>query len=69
LVIYSDADIAELRRGAAPFYPPRIGPIFSSLDGRTHYVSWSAQWTGGAFIVTCNAADRCDVELLYNWIT
>jgi hypothetical protein len=32
-------------------------------------VSWSAQWTGGAFIVTCNAADRCDVELLYNWIT
>jgi hypothetical protein len=69
LMIYSDADIDELRRGAAPFYPPRIGPIFSSLDGRTHYVSWSATWTGGAFIVTCHAPDKCDVEVLQAWIT
>ena len=69
LMIYSDADISELRRGAAPFYLPRIGPIFSSLDGRRHYVSWSARWTGGAFIVTCDASGTCDVEVLSSWIT
>ena len=69
LMIYSDADIDELRRGAGPFYPPRIESLFTSLDGRTYYVSWSATWTGGAFIVTCDGSETCDVETLQTWIT
>lgn len=70
LMIYSEADIAALTTGAAPFYPPGIKQMFSSLDRARYYIVWSATWTGGTFIVTCTAGDGpCDVKVVSEWIT
>jgi hypothetical protein len=70
LIVYSPADVEALGRGAAPFYAPRIAHIFSSLDGTTHYVEWSAAWAGGSFMVTCHTPGKpCTVAQLTSWIT
>lgn len=70
LILYSERDLEALARDAAPFYPPRITNVFSSRDGRTHYVIWTASWVGGEFIVRCPAgAARCETEVVSSWIT
>lgn len=70
LIVYSRTDIAALGRGDAPFYPAQVSNLFSSLDGRTHYVDWSAGWTGGSFLVFCETpADPCRVKEIRTWIT
>jgi hypothetical protein len=70
LLVYSPRDLRTLPRGSAPFLPPRVESIFSSLDGTTHYVVWSASWTGGAFIATCSVPGRpCSVRTVSRWIT
>ena len=70
LIVYSKDDLAALSNGAAPFYPPRISNIFSSPDGRTHFVIWTADWVGGTFIVRCSeGAAACETETVISWIT
>ena len=70
LILYSERDLEALAHAAAPFYPPRITNVFSSRDGRTHYVIWTASWVGGEFIVRCPAgATRCETEVVSSWIT
>lgn len=68
LIVYSRADMAALDRGGAPFYPAQVTHIFSSLDGRTHHVGWSAAGTGGAFVVTCETpGEACNVKTTGMW--
>jgi hypothetical protein len=71
LIVYAPQDIAALGRGAAPFYPPQVTWLFSSPDGRQHYVVWSAGWTGGSFILTCGAASGagCTTTKEQTWIS
>lgn len=69
LLIYSNADLEALQRGTAPFYPPRIDQLFSSIDGRTHYVSWSTGWSGGVFIATCRPSGGCDIDVVMEWVS
>ncbi len=69
-IVYSPRDLAALSGDAAPFYPPQITQMFSSHDGLTHYVQWTASWTGGAFIVRCTAgATTCETNVVSQWIT
>lgn len=68
LIVYTPADIAELDRGG-PFYPPEILAHFTSPDGLTHFVEWSAQWQGGTFVVRCDEAGTCETEVTRSWIT
>jgi hypothetical protein len=68
LIVYTPADIAALDRGGAPFYPAQVTHIFSSLDGRTHHVGWSAAGRGGSFVVTCDTtSDACGVKTTGMW--
>ena len=72
LMVYSRADERALteRRGGAPFYLPGVAYMFSSLDGLTHYVVWSAHWVGGSFIARCTPAPaECSIERIDDWIT
>jgi hypothetical protein len=70
IVVYTEEDLRALARGPAPFYPPRIVRMFSSLDGRQHYVEWSATWVGGRFLVTCTATGgTCEIRDLLSWVT
>jgi hypothetical protein len=70
LIVYTDADLVALARGPAPFYPPRIARLFSSLDGLRHYVQWSANWTGGRFVVICTTGGgACAIRELVSWVT
>jgi hypothetical protein len=72
-ILYSPSDIEALKRDAAPFYPPELVAFFSSPDGATHYVRWSAGWVGGAFIIHCpekaKAAKQCKIDEVESWIT
>lgn len=68
LLIYTPADIEELDRGG-PFYPPEILAHFTSPDGTTHFIEWSAQWQGGTFIVRCDGEGPCETEVKASWIT
>lgn len=70
IVVYSEEDLRMLNRGPAPFYPPRIIHLLSSLDGRRHYVEWSAEWTGGRFVVTCTpGGSNCETQDLMSWVS
>lgn len=70
LMLYSDADVAALSTGAAPFLPPRLLDMFTSLDRRTRFITWSAGWVGGSFFVRCSAGDEpCEIESVSDWIT
>lgn len=69
LLVYTPEALRALSERGAPFYPPTV-TIYSSLDGRRHYVVWSASWVGGSFIAVCNdGAAACEVEERTNWIT
>jgi hypothetical protein len=69
-MVYSSADMEALSRGAAPFYAPEIMDVFTSLDRKRRYVSWSARWTGGAFEVNCTEPGvACKVKVHSQWIT
>ena len=70
LFLYSRAEAEAVRSGPAPFYVPEILSHFQSLDGQTHYISWSARWVGGAFMVRCRkGAAACQIEDRQSWIT
>lgn len=69
LMVYPPPALAALSRGGAPSYPARVTEVFSSLDRHTHYVSWTASWTGGSFIVRCDENFSCKTEVLSEWIT
>lgn len=69
LLVFTPEQIRRLSEGGAPFYPPVV-EVHSSLDGREHYVVWSASWVGGAFIARCPADGApCKVEEKSSWIT
>lgn len=69
LMVYDEGELDRLTEGATPFYPPKM-TIYSSLDGLSHYVVWSARWVGGSFTVRCPAnGEACAVEEKSNWIT
>jgi hypothetical protein len=69
LMVYTPEQAARLPTGGAPFFPPELTQVYSSLDGRRHYVVWSASWVGGAFFVTCPASGACETKVLSSWIT
>jgi hypothetical protein len=62
LMIYSHADVAALNEAGVEIGPPRLIFLFSSHDGRTHYVSWSGGRIGGQFFVRCAEAGGCRAE-------
>lgn len=69
LMVYTPEQIRRLSESAAPFYPPSV-EIHSSLDGREHFVVWSASWVGGSFMARCpEAGGPCQVEEKSGWIT
>lgn len=69
LLVFTPEQIRRLSEGGRPFYPPVV-EVHSSLDGREHYVVWSASWVGGAFIARCPAdGGPCEVEEKSSWIT
>lgn len=69
LLVYTPEALRALSERGAPFYPPTV-TIYSSLDGRRHYVVWSASWVGGSFIAVCNdGAAACEIEERTSWIT
>ncbi|NEX92644.1 hypothetical protein [Caulobacter sp. 17J65-9] len=71
LMVYTPEQAAALPTGGAPFFPPRVTEVLSSLDGRRHYVVWSASWVGGSFLATCPAkGDKpCKVKEVEGWIS
>lgn len=69
LLVYTPEQIRRLSEGGAPFYPPVV-EVHSSLDGREHFVVWSASWVGGNFIARCpEDGGPCEVEEKSRWIT
>lgn len=69
LMVYTPEQIRRLSEGGAPFYPPSV-EIHSSLDGRAHFVVWSASWVGGSFMARCpDTGGPCQVEEKSSWIT
>lgn len=69
LMVYTPDQVRRLSEGGAPFYPPSV-EIHSSLDGREHFVIWSASWVGGNFIARCpDDGGPCEIEEKSNWIT
>lgn len=69
LMVYTPEQIRRLSESGAPFYPPRVD-IHASLDGREHFVIWSASWVGGNFIARCpDDGGPCEVEVRSSWIT
>ncbi len=69
LLVYTPEQIRRLSEGGAPFYPPVV-EVHSSLDGREHFVIWSASWVGGNFIARCpEDGGPCKVEVKSSWIT
>lgn len=70
LFVYDKGDLGKLNRGKAPFYPPRVTAMFRRPDGSETYVKWSAQWTGGSFLIRCDEATQsCQMISLGYWIT
>lgn len=70
LFVYGNSDLGKLNRGKAPFYPPRVTAMFRRPDGSETYVKWSAQWTGGSFLIRCDEATQsCQMVSLGYWIT
>lgn len=69
LLLYTPEALRALTERGAPFYPPTVD-VYSSLDGRRHYVVWSASWVGGSFVATCqDGAEMCEIEPRSSWIT
>lgn len=69
LMVYTPEQVRRLSEGGAPFYPPRVD-IHASLDGREHFVIWSAGWVGGNFIARCpDGGGPCEVEVRSSWIS
>ena len=69
LMVYTPEQVRRLSEGGAPFYPPVV-EVHSSLDGREHFVIWSASWVGGNFIARCpEDGGPCEVEVKSSWIT
>lgn len=69
LLVFTTEQVRRLSEGGTPFYPPKVD-VYSSLDGRQHYVVWSASWVGGAFIARCPSDGApCEVEEKSSWIT
>ncbi len=69
LLVYTPEALRALTERGAPFYPPTV-KVYSSLDGRRHYVVWSASWVGGSFLATCqDGAETCEIEPRSSWIT
>jgi len=69
LLVFTTEQVRRLSEGGTPFYPPKVD-VYSSLDGREHYVVWSASWVGGAFIARCPSDGApCEVEEKSSWIT
>ncbi|MBC6981282.1 hypothetical protein [Caulobacter sp. 17J80-11] len=71
LMVYTPEQAAALPTGGAPFFPPQVTEVLSSLDGRRHYVVWSAGWVGGSFLATCPAKGNkpCKVKEVEGWIS
>ena len=69
LLLYTPEALRALTGRGAPFYPPTV-KVYSSLDGRRHYVVWSASWVGGSFLATCEeGAGTCEIDPRSSWIT
>lgn len=69
LMVYTPDQVRRLSQGGAPFYPPSV-EIHSSLDGREHFVIWSASWVGGNFMARCpDDGGPCEIEEKSSWIT
>lgn len=70
IMIYATSEFDRSAPSGAPFYPPRIVTMFSSLDGRRTYIEWSASWTGGTLLIDCTQENApCQREMLSQWIT
>lgn len=70
LFVYDKGDLDKLHRGKAPFYPPGVTAMFQRPDGSETYVIWSAQWTGGSFLIRCDEATQsCQMVSLGYWVT
>ena len=67
LIVYSPVDVDRLNRDA-PFYPPQVTQLFSSLDGNDYFVAWSAGWVGGSLNIHCDG-NNCTAQDAGNWIT
>ncbi len=69
LLAYTPEALEALGGRGAPFYPPTV-EVHSSLDGKRHYVIWSASWVGGSFVATCeDGATTCEIDERSSWIT
>ncbi|VAW00431.1 hypothetical protein MNBD_ALPHA05-280 [hydrothermal vent metagenome] len=68
LFIFSEEEIDRINSSGAPFYPAEVQAIFSRPGGTEYYVIWSAIWTGGKFIVRCQAG-KCETEVTSQWVT
>lgn len=69
LFVYDKSDLRKLNRGKAPFFPPEVSGMFHRPDGSEIYVIWSAQWTGGSFLIRCDTAQSCQMIMHEFWIT
>jgi hypothetical protein len=56
LMVYSPADLEALRANGERLRPPRLDELFSSRDGRNHYVGWADGAVGGEYILRCDEA-------------
>lgn len=68
LFVFSDDDVERLNADSAPFYPAGVRSMFKRVDGSEYYIIWSASWTGGEFVVRCNAG-KCETEVVSEWVS
>lgn len=68
VIVFDDAQLAELRARYGAFFPLSFPDILVSPEGDRAMVSWSAGWTGGSFLYR-RVNGKWRAKPLSQWIT
>jgi hypothetical protein len=68
MIVYGEADIAELERYRPDFHAVKVPPIVYNHARDRGYVRWSAGWTGGTFRLRLRGGSWV-FEEISRWIT